>query len=124
MARFDDQLERGLKRLRSVAGKTVTYRRGAQSVAWNVIVGQSDYTTTDDSGMPVSNQTRDFMGAGAELVLGGERIDPHVGDVIEESDGIRVRTHFVTALGDDQPWRWCDAGRSTLRVHTKERGIT
>lgn len=124
MSRFDDQLKRGLERLRSVAGKTVTYRRGAQAVALQAVTGQSEYSTVDDAGMPVANQSRDFLVAAAELVLDGEEVEPKVGDVIEELDGTRVRTHIVIALGDDQPWRWSDSGRSTRRVHTKERGVT
>lgn len=123
MSRFDDQLTRGLERLRIVAGKTVTYRRGAQSVSLTAVTGRSEYTTVDDAGMPVSNQMRDFLIEAAALVLSATQTVPVVGDTIDEVDGTQTRTHVVVSIGDGQPWQWSDPARTTMRIHTRERGV-
>lgn len=120
MSRFADLIAKGLERIREVAGETVTYRRGAQSVSVTAVTGRSEYSTVDETGMPVANQSRDFLVPTDGFELGGSPVEPKVGDVIEEQDG---QTHFVTALGDGQPWQWSDAARTTMRIHTKERGV-
>lgn len=116
MSRFSDQIARGLGRLRETAGGTVMYSRGAYSVTLTAVPGQSEYTTTDDVGMPVTNRTRDFIFKATDLVLNGSVVEPQQGDRIAE-DG---RVYTLLQAGDLQPWQYSDWGRSTIRVRTKQ----
>ncbi len=115
MSRFHDQLAAGLGRLRTHAGETVTYARGAQSVEVTAVVGESAHDSIDD-GMPVTVQSRDFMIAVEDLLLGASAVTPQAGDRITQGSALFV----VRDISGSNCWRYSDHPRSTYRIHTVE----
>lgn len=116
MSRFHEQLAAGLARLRSRDGVTVTVARGGDSVEVTAVVGQSDHETLDDTGMPVTIQSRDFMLAAADYAPAGSAVVPLKGDRITEG----TRVYAVRDIGSAACWAYSDQGRTTIRVHTSE----
>ncbi len=121
---MSDLLEQGVawlheQRARHM-GRTVTYRRGADSVAVAATVGETVFRVVEDYGAQVRVVRRDYLIAAEDLVLGGQRVLPEAGDRIEETDGDQVFIYEVMGPGGGEPdWRWSDPYRKTLRIHTK-----
>jgi len=101
------------------ASRPVVYRRGGASVTIDATIGKTTFEYTDGYGATIIDQSRDYIVATAELVLGDERTLPLAGDVIEETDAGQRFTYEVTAFGPEPPWRYSDVGRVRLRIHTK-----
>lgn len=96
--------------------ETVTYRRGSDAAELDASRGHSDLEAETDYGVVIEVQTADFLVRAEDLVLGGLVALPHEGDRIE-ADG---KTFEVRAPGGQAPWRYADAHRLTLRIHTQE----
>jgi hypothetical protein len=96
--------------------REVTYARGQVSVQLLAAVGQTVFEV--DSGLPVAQrwESRDFLVAAADLVLGGEPVEPQRGDRI--TDGGVV--YEVLAPGNEDCFRKSDPYGVTLRIHTKQ----
>jgi len=116
MSRFDDLITKGLERIRSVAGKTVTYMRGANSVTLTAVVGQSPHEQLDNTGMPVTAQSRDYLFEASDLVLASVEVLPQQGDQITDNGS----TYAVRSVGSEAAWHYSDRARTTIRVHTVE----
>ena len=119
-----DVLQQGLDWLegqrREHMARTVTYRRGADSVDVLATVGETVFRLTEDYGAQVRVVRRDYLIAADDLVLSGQRVLPEAGDRIEESDGDQVFIYEVMGPGGGEPdWRYSDPYRRTLRIHTK-----
>lgn len=99
---------------------TVTYRRGVATVEVDAEVGHSDFDIVSDEGVVEQWESRDFLIAAADLILGGVEVLPAIGDEIVETIGSDDLVYSVMAPTSDQPpWRYSDQWRITLRVHTK-----
>lgn len=116
VSRFDQLTSLGLDRMRQNAGRTITYARGAGSVELTAVVGNSGHDQLDDTGMPVTAQSRDYIVKASDLMIGGTDVLPVAGDEI--TDG--TATFVVRSIGSDAAWRYSDAARTTLRIHTVE----
>jgi len=100
--------------------RTVTYRRGTNSVEVAATVGETVFRLTEDYGAQVRVVRRDYLVAADDLVLSGQRLLPEAGDRIEETDGDKVFIYEVMGPGGGEPdWRYSDPYRRTLRIHTK-----
>jgi len=116
---FDTAIAGGLAAIRTAAGVTVTYSRGADSVAVTAVVGRSFHEQADDYGTTVQVQTRDFLIKATDLILASARITPARGDRIVETRGTTEYTHEVIGPGaPDQHYRPSDTAGDTLRIHT------
>lgn len=120
-----DLLNRGAALLsRTLASRnavTVTYTRGAHSVTLTGSAGSMLLRLQDEyGGSRVERTDRDFLFAAAALVLNGVRVTPERGDVIAESAGGKDYTFTVLPYSGEPCWRWADAGRTLIRVHTKK----
>jgi hypothetical protein len=102
------------------AASPVEYLRGCQSVEIAATVGKTTFEVDDGYGVLVRSEWRDFLVLAEELVLGGSPSLPRRGDRIRETQGTHVFVYEVTAPGKEPCWRWSDALRKTLRIHTKE----
>lgn len=109
---LEDQRTRHLTRL-------VTYQRGANSVEIKATVGRTVFEQADDFGVIQKTESRDFLALAADLVLNGERVLPKAGDHAREVQGDQVFVYEVMAPGTEPPFRYSDAYRQTLRIHTK-----
>lgn len=122
-----DRLKTGLARLavrrKAHQGRTVTYRRGGNSVEVTASIGQTTFRTVVDYGAQVRTARRDYLVSTVDLVLNSERVLPEAGDRIEEIDGDQTFVYEVMGPGGDEPaWRYSDPYRRVLRIHTKHVG--
>ena len=101
------------------ATRTVTYRRGVDSVSVQATVGRTVFEQDDGSGVIIRTEVRDYLIDTADLVLAGQLALPERGDRIEEIEAGKKFTYEVMTLGTEPHWRYSDAYRKTLRVHTK-----
>lgn len=107
---------------RSVAGDTVTYRRGAASMPVTAVVGRYAADVGDGNGLTVRTEVRDYLIAAADLVLGGVPVEPRGGDRIVEGDPAAGTVFEVMDLAGEGPWRYSDPARTVLRIHTRRVG--
>ena len=100
--------------------RPVTYQRGQQWVVVAATVGRTVFETADDYGVVQRSESRDFLIAAADLVLGGSQVLPERGDRIRETQGQKVYVYEVMAPGKEPQYRFSDPYRRTLRIHTKQ----
>jgi hypothetical protein len=102
------------------ASRAVAYARGVQSVELPATIGKTTFEVDDGYGVLVHFESRDFLMLAADLMLGGAPTLPQRGDRIEETQAGQVFVYEVTAPGKEPCWRYSDAYRKTLRIHTKQ----
>lgn len=103
--------------------RTVTYLRGGDSVDLPATIGSTTFEQADEYGVIHRTESRDYLIAAADLVLADKLELPRPGDRIRETDGDQIFLYEVMAPGGEPPWRYSDAYRRTLRIHTKFVGM-
>jgi len=96
--------------------RTVTYCRGADSVQVAATVGRTVFEIDDGYGVIEKWESRDFLIAAADLVLGGVTVTPQRGDRIADAG----KVYEVLAPGKEDVSRPSDPYGMTLRIHTKQ----
>lgn len=121
MARAFDNAVKGLHRAaRASRGLAVMYSRGDDSAAITAVPARSRVSMTDESGLTVTGQERDFIILAADLVLDGEQVLPERGDRIEQTvDGETTYTYEVMPIAGQKHYQPCDDQGRLLRIHTK-----
>ncbi len=124
---MSDLLERGAawldqQRSRHLT-RTVTYLRGTESVELAAAIGKTVFEQADEYGVIHRTESRDYLISATDLVLGGTQEQPKAGDRVRETAGEQVFLYEVMAPGGEPPWRFSDAYRRTLRIHTKFVGM-
>jgi hypothetical protein len=104
---------------RSHNSASVTYSRDGESVTLPATIGRTVFRIERDFGAHERVESRDFLLAAEELVLGGAAALPSQGDRIREERGGVTWEYEVMAPGQEPCWRFSDAYRRTLRIHTK-----
>ncbi len=113
---FNDAINAALSSVRAVAGRTVTYHRGALAVVvGGAVVGKTTHNAADAYGTVTEVVSRDYLIPAAALVLAGKPITPKVGDTIEDGE----TTYTVLAPTGGPCWRPVGPGGTTWRIHTK-----
>lgn len=110
------------RRMKQTRGFDVTYTRaGSDPVPLTAWAGRTDepVATSQDGAVVASWSDRDFLMEAADLGA----IEPRVGDRITQVIGGGTKTFDVYAPAGHKPWRWCDDGRTALRVHTVEKKV-
>jgi len=118
-----DVIQQGMawlaEKLKAHASTPVLYRRGAEEVTVQAVIGRTLLKLDDGyGGVRVTWTDRDFVIAAQDLILGGNVTLPQRGDRIEQTiDGV---THVfeVAAPGGEPEWRWSDPHQIMLRIHT------
>ena len=105
--------------LQSFASKTVTCARGAQSCTALATIGKTIFKTFDGYGAEIRTESRDFLIPAAAYFPTGVQSEPVRGDQIRETTGATVFIYEVVAPGSEPHFRYSDASRKTLRIHTK-----
>lgn len=103
--------------------KTVTYQRGNDSAEVQATVGRTVFEQADDlasSGVLRKTESRDFLVRAVDLMLGGQRVLPHAGDRVRETDPdtARVFVYEVSAPVGQPVFGYADPCRCTFRIHT------
>ena len=96
--------------------RPVVYSRGVESVAVQATVGRTLFEIDDGHGVIEKWQSRDFLVAAADLVVGGQLIEPRRGDRIIDGG----KAYEVMAPGKEDVFRPSDPYGTTLRIHTKQ----
>ena len=109
---------------KAYAASTVTYSGRGFSVDVEASIGTTTFDVETAGGGIESFESRDFLILATDLRLGGPQrpaVTPARGDRIKElSDaGDETFVYEVMAPGGEPPWRYSDAFRKALRVHTK-----
>ena len=122
-----DLLDRGLqwlhgKRQKHMA-RAVTYRRTeagqVTTIPIEATIGRTEFQQTNEFGLVRTIESRDYLFPAADLKVGGAQVMPKAGDrILEFADG-KCYAHEVMSPSDEPPWRWSDAYKRTIRVHTK-----
>ena len=99
--------------------RAVVYERGTDSVELDATIGRTEFEQADEYGVIHKLESRDYLVRAEDLVLGGQQTLPRAGDRIRETDGTQTFVYEVMAPGIEPPWRYSDAYRKTLRIHTK-----
>lgn len=102
------------------AASTVQYVRGSRAVELPATIGKTLFEVDDGYGVLVRHESRDFLMLVADLTIDGQSIVPERGDRIRETHGNAIFIYEVTAPGKEPCWRYSDAFRKTLRVHSKQ----
>ena len=122
-----DMLETGVTWLNEMRDthfvKSVTYRRGRSSVTINATRGRTQTNIVGEDAVEVAGQIDDWIVMASDLVLDGERIWPEIGDQIREVSGSETFVYDVRKGPDGEGWRYQDAFKQTLRIHTLRAAI-
>ena len=111
------------ERLKAHASRPVIYRRGADAVTVQAIVGRTLLKLDDGyGGVRMEWTDRDFLIAADDLILGGQKTLPRRGDQIRETAASKTLVYEVLAPGSEPEWRWSNPHRRLLRIHTKQIG--
>lgn len=104
------------------ATRLIGYERGSDATVLPATVGRTVFRTDDGYGAQVRTEARDYLILAADLVLPGAGLTlPQRGDRIRETIGTGAAVIYeVMAPGDEPAWRYSDAYRQTLRIHTKQ----
>lgn len=119
MSRINLAATRALDRTTQTHGITITLSRGTNSTPGiAAIVGSTKAETAiDDGGAVIRTPLRDYLIKANLYLINGTAVDPQNGDKITESDGTIFE---VRPLGGEPCWRYCDPGRTYLRIHAKQ----
>ena len=99
--------------------RLVNYRRGNNGVDVQATVGKTVFDIQNEYGLIEKTETRDYLILADDLVLDGVAILPKRGDRVQEEAGDTIYIYEVMAPGNEPEWRYSDAYRKTLRIHTK-----
>jgi hypothetical protein len=102
--------------LKAAAGSVVTYRRGDLEAEVTATIGRSEFESTSSSGAIENWESRDFLILAADLPFG----EPERGDLVLELSGGDELEYEVAAPRGIPVFRYGDAFRSIVRVHTKQ----
>lgn len=108
--------------LKASAARSVTYKRGDESVSLLVMVGRTDFEVFDnETAMLTRVESRDFLFPAADLVIDDAQVLPERGDlIVEVGDDGKSRTYEVMAPAPRTAhYRWSDPYHERLRVHSK-----
>jgi hypothetical protein len=106
--------------LNAAAGTTVTYRRGSDEAEITATIGRSDFEAQDQNGVIENWEARDYLVPTDQLPFG----EPLRGDVIVETSGGVDLDYEVAAPRGVPVFRYGDAFRSIVRIHTKQTAAT
>ena len=105
---------------RRVRGETVTYARGATTVAVTATRGSSRWTSEAVEGsVNVDERSDDWLILATDLTEAGITGGPTRGDTITDENETVFRV--MPSGSTEQVWRWHDRGRTVYRVFSKER---
>jgi len=106
--------------LLAVAGTSVTYSRGASSVAVTGVPARSLFEV--DNGVDELREqveSLDWLFEAADLVLASVTVTPQRGDKIAQAVGSETLTFEVLDIPNEGCYRWSDPQHTLIRVHAR-----
>lgn len=104
---------------KSFVSQAVTYKRGSDSVAVAATIGRTVFEIDAGDGQFERFEARDYLIHAADLVLDSTTVEPKRGDRIEEMQASTTFVYEVMSPANQPVWRYSDAYRKRLRIHTK-----
>ena len=104
---------------RAYMSRRVIYQRGDEFIEMAATLGSTTYEITDDAGATVKAVASDFIVSAADLILGGQAVEPQLGDRIMVPVGAATVVYEVLDLGGAGHYRRADPLGKALRIHTK-----
>ena len=104
--------------LKTEAGETVTYRRGAHSVSITAVAGRKSRTLLLDEGVNLAFDELEWKIAVADLILNGSETLPERGDEITRTVGAATHKYVVRTEGS-MPCYYVDPNGTCLTVSSK-----
>ena len=118
MSAFQETTAAGLAAIDAVAGRTITYRRGGDSVQITEAVrGESRFEAQDVEGLTTRVRVGDYLFDADKLLLDSQQTEPRAGDEID--DGTETFEVYSPG-GAEEAFRYSDHARTRLRVHTRQ----
>ena len=114
MSKFTNALVGGLKSILAFAGQDISYYDSSTDTTYNIkaILGETDWSSDDYSGMYISRKERDFVVLYEHLP-----IEPEDGDYV-----LHNGQYFHVLPGRGEPaYRWLDQERKAYRIHTRDK---
>jgi hypothetical protein len=101
----------------------VTYRRGNDSIdALAVVPGNTRHDELGAEAANVTSRDRDWIVLAADLVIGGQRVEPERGDEIDWIDATGImRTFCVLERPGDRCFRYTDQTMQRVRIYTVDK---
>jgi hypothetical protein len=108
------------EQLTANASVVVEYVRGESAIELLLAtVGRSIFDEEDARGNLITVETRDYLVKTDNLIIDAIQSFPMEGDLIIETQADRAYTYRVLPVGAEPCYRFVDAGRFMLRIHTK-----
>lgn len=105
----------GFNALRNVAGVEITVTRGGTALSLTAVPGETVHAIEQEGVVVHEIRSRDYRVLATEYDFGSGATVPAVGDTITE-DG---QVYKVMASGGEAHWRYGDAFKVILHIHTK-----
>lgn len=106
-----------LAEARAEFGEAVTYSRGATSVSLVASIGATERDRNERDGLVTVDRRQDFLLLASDLADAGLGV-PAPGDLIVADADAETVTWEVLPIGGEPCYRYRDAERSEIRVHT------
>lgn len=105
----------------AASGVKIKLRRGAVTTNCHPCgLGTSTFTTLTADGAVVSVRSQDFLVMTELYDFGDGPVEPARGDLVIRTEDDGDHTYELLDLPNEKSWRWSDAWRQRLRLHTKE----
>lgn len=124
---FDNAIAVGQSTVAAIAGRSIVYKRGVNSVTIDDAVPGDEFRgSLVEAGVSVESQSRDWLIEATKINIPNVGVTlPEQGDLIEEVVEGKTCTYEIMPLfNGDVPWRWSDRGQTRVRVHTRLKGVT
>lgn len=121
MSVIENVLAVGLQAGLSLTATSLTYTQDGNTIEdLKGTQGSTNWRVIDRDGFPIRKTSVDWIVKAEVLVIAGETVLPKRNDLIARVIGGVARVYQVLPFGDDeQEYRFMDAGRTMLRIHTK-----
>lgn len=106
--------------MRLTAGRTVTYRRGTQSVSITAVTIRGRRSVIGADGVAILITTYEWQVKATDLLFSGTQVEPRPGDIIVESSGGTSVKYQVLDMDDQNPcYEFLDENGAELIIRTK-----
>lgn len=106
-----------------VPRRSVRYERGEYFVVLEATLARTILYQTDNQGMRVRAETRDYLIKPALLILNSVQVEPEEEDLIIDTGEGSTVTYKVMSGDTGEAWRYSDRYHSLFRIHVKEVAV-
>lgn len=106
------------KLMQQTRSEQILYTRGNDTIVLEyAVAGESTFQVSDFNHMRVNRTERDWIIDSNELILGGSKTEPLMGDRIIWQNGTVTNVYKVTAQSGDKVFHYSDPFQKMMRIH-------